>query len=148
MTVNAPLPAGKESLPAHIARLLRAGVAGIAATGSDLAALALLVSVFHVDPRVANVPALVVGGVVNFLGNRHFAFRAREGHIGKQAAGYTAVELVALGLNGFLYDSVLRADPHAAHLYWLVRLVTSHVLFLLWSYPLWRRVFRTQNTLA
>ena len=125
-----------------IAQLLRAGVAGLAATGSDLAALALLVSVFHVDPRIANVPALLVGGVVNFLGNRHFAFRARSGHVGKQAVGYTAVELVALALNGVLYDVALQTVPQASHLYWAVRLVTSHLVFLCWSYPLWRKVFR------
>lgn len=131
-----------------IAQLLRAGVAGIAATGSDLATLALLVSVLHFDPRVANLPALLVGGVVNFVGNRHFAFRAQLGGLGKQAVGYAAVELVALALNGLLYDAVLRAVPGAAHLYWLVRLATSHVVFLCWSYPLWRLVFRVRQTPA
>jgi putative flippase GtrA len=125
-----------------VAPLLRAGVAGAAATGSDLAALTLLVSVLQVDPRIANVPALLVGGVVNFVGNRHFAFRAQRGHVGRQAVGYTAVELVALALNGFLYDLVLRTVPDASHLYWVVRLATSHLVFLAWSYPLWRRVFR------
>ena len=131
-----------------IAQLLRAGVAGAAATGSDLAALAILVSVLHVDPRIANIPALVVGGVVNFVGNRYFAFRAQNGHVGKQAVGYTAVELVALALNGLLYDQVLRRAPESAHLYWVVRLVTSHVVFLCWSYPLWRRVFRVAPSTA
>ncbi len=121
--------------------LLRAGLAGLAATGADLATLALLVSVFHVDARVANVPALLVGGVVNFLGNRYFAFKARHGHAGKQAAGYTAVEVVALGLNGLLYDAALRLVPGARAAYWLVRLATSHAVFLGWSYPLWRKVF-------
>jgi len=121
--------------------LLRAGLAGLAATGADLATLAVLVSVFHVDPRVANVPALVVGGVVNFLGNRYFAFRAHQGNAGKQAAGYTAVELVALGLNGVAYDMVLRLVPGARSVYWLARIATSHAVFLGWSYPLWRKVF-------
>jgi putative flippase GtrA len=125
-----------------MAQLLRAGVAGLAATGSDVATLAILVSVLHVDARVANVPALVVGGIVNFVGNRHFAFRAQDGDVGKQAAGYTAVELVALALNGLLYDAVLRCVPGAGHFYWAVRLVTSHLVFLAWSYPLWRKVFR------
>jgi putative flippase GtrA len=101
--------------------------------------------VLHVDARVANVPALVVGGIVNFIGNRHFAFRAKAGHLGKQAVGYTAVELVALAMNGFLYESVLRTAPQTAHLYWLVRLVTSHVVFLTWSYPMWRLVFRVRR---
>jgi putative flippase GtrA len=132
----------------RIAQLLRAGIAGLAATGSDLATLAILVSVLHVDPRLANVPALLVGGIVNFIGNRHFAFRAQDGHVGKQAVGYTAVELVALALNGLLYDLVLRTVPEATHVYWAVRLVTSHLVFLCWSYPLWRRVFRVSPPVA
>jgi putative flippase GtrA len=126
-------------------QLLRAGIAGIAATAADLATLALLVSALHVDARLANVPALVVGGIVNFLGNRHFAFRAQAGHVGKQAVGYTAVELVALALNGLLYDTVLRLVPGARPLYWLVRLATSNAVFLGWSYPLWGRVFRVRQ---
>jgi putative flippase GtrA len=121
--------------------LLRAGVAGLAATAADLATLAVFVSVLHVDARLASLPALVVGGVVNFLGNRHFAFRAKDGDVGKQVAGYTAVEIVALALNGLLYDTVLRLVPGARAAYWLVRLATSHAVFLGWSYPLWRRVF-------
>jgi len=128
-----------------LAQLLRAGIAGLAATGSDLATLAFFVSVLHVDPRLASLPALLVGGVVNFLGNRHFAFQARDGHLGKQAVGYTAVEVVALALNGLLYDTVLRTVPGAAHAYWLVRLATSHLVFLAWSYPLWRLVFRVRR---
>ena len=58
--------------------------------------------------------------------------------------GYTIVELVALALNGWLYALALHAIPNAAHAYWAVRLVTSHMVFLLWSYPLWCFVFRTK----
>lgn len=132
----------------RLARLLRAGVAGVAATAADLVTLALLVLVAHVDPRTASIPALVVGGVLNFVGNRHFAFRARAGRLARQAAGYTAVEIVALALNGLLYDTVLRALPGAAHVYWLVRLATSHAVFLAWSYPLWRKVFAVRAPAA
>ena len=39
-----------------LAQLLRAGIAGLAATGADLATLALCVSVLHVDPRLASLP--------------------------------------------------------------------------------------------
>ena len=114
----------------------------MAATASDLATLAVCVSVLHVDPRIASLPALVAGGVVNFVGNRHFAFRAEHGHLARQAMGYVVVEIVALALNGLLYDTALRTVPGASHAYWLVRLVTSHLVFLAWSYPLWRLVFR------
>lgn len=124
-------------------RVLRALLAGGAATLADLAVLAVLVSLVGVAPRVASIPALVVGGVVNFLGNRHFAFRAAKGSLARQAALYTVVELAALAANGILFDVVMRLLP--AQLAWAyvpVRLVTSHLVFLAWSYPLWRLVFR------
>jgi putative flippase GtrA len=128
-------------------RILRAFLAGAAATLADVAVLAVLVSLFGLSPRVANIPALVVGGIVNFLGNRHFAFRATSGSLAKQAALYTIVELAALAANGILFDVVMRLLP--ANLAWAyvpVRLVTSHVVFLAWSYPLWRFVFRVPRT--
>ena len=137
-----------KRLFAEAIRLVRAGGAGLMATLADLAVLTVLVSGFHLDPKVASFPALLVGGLVNFFANRHFAFKAASGHAGKQALGYTAVELVALALNAALYDFVLRSMPVTAHAYWLVRLATSHLVFLLWSYPLWRRVFRVKPAKA
>ena len=134
--------------PKRILELLRAGAAGVFATLVDLGVLTLLVSVFHWDPRSASVPALLAGGVANFVGNRHFAFRASDGSLARQALGYTLVELVALALNGVLYDTVLRTAPVTASAYWAVRLVTSHLVFLCWSYPLWRRVFSTSHASA
>jgi putative flippase GtrA len=132
-----------RSLPsvARVAELLRAGIAGVLATLVDLAVLTLLVSGMHVDPRAASIPALIAGGLANFVGNRHFAFRAQEGSLARQAVLYTIVEVIALALNGALYDLTLVRVPGAAGAYWLVRLATSHLVFLLWSYPLWRRVF-------
>lgn len=123
-------------------RLLRAGIAGAAATLVDLGVLALLVSVLHVDARIANVPALIAGGIANFLGNRHFAFRASSGSLSRQAALYTVVEVIALAMNGVLFDVAVRTLPHAP--YWLVRLATSHLVFLCWSYPLWAKVFKVR----
>lgn len=124
-------------------RVLRALLAGAAATLADVAVLALLVSLMGLSPRGASIPALVVGGVVNFLGNRHFAFRAAHGSLAKQAALYAIVEVAALGANGVLFDLVMRVLLHGlAWAYVPVRLVTSHLVFLAWSYPLWRFVFR------
>ncbi len=126
---------------ARLWELLRAGAAGVLATLVDLGVLALLVSVRHWDARHASILALLAGGVANFFGNRNFAFRARHGSLARQALGYAVVELVALALNGILYDAVLRTVPASAQAYWAVRLATSHLVFLAWSYPLWRRVF-------
>lgn len=124
-------------------RLLRAALAGGAATLADVGVLTFLVAALRVAPAAANVPALLVGGVVNFFGNRHFAFRAQGGDVRRQALLYTAVEVVALALNGALYAGAIGlAGARATSLFWVVRLVTSHVVFLGWSYPLWRWVFR------
>ena len=126
-------------------KLLRAGAAGIFATAIDLLVLTILVSGFHVSAQVANVPALVAGGVANFAGNRWFAFRAHREPIARQIVGYTLVELVALALNGWLFEMALRIFPQATHAYWALRLATSHIVFLCWSYPLWCFVFRQRG---
>ena len=126
---------------AALLRLLRAGVAGIGATLADLGALAFLSSVIGLNVRVASLPALLLGGIVNFLLNRSFAFRANRGPLLRQIALYAAVEGVALALNGVLFDFVIRTYPVTHHAYPLVRLATGHLVFLLWSYPLWSRVF-------
>ena len=115
------------------------------ATGADVTTLSLLVGLAHWSPRSANIPALLVGGVANFIGNRIYAFRARRGNVGAQALGYSAVEIVALGLNGLAYDTVLRFLPSVAHFFWLVRLGTTNLVFLLWSYPLSTKVFRVRE---
>lgn len=135
------VPAPTRAL-ARFARLLRAAVAGAAATLVDVGVLSALVSLGHVDPRAASVPALLAGGVANFVGNRHYAFRAARGSLARQAVLYALVEIAALAMNGVLYDTALRAVPCARGAYWAVRLATSHAVFLAWSYPMWRRVFR------
>lgn len=124
-------------------RFLRALLAGGAATAVDLATLAVLVSLFHLDPRVANVPALVAGGAVQFFANRGFVFRADKEGLARQALLFVIVETVALALNGVLYDGAMRLVPPQPGLYALVRLATSNLVFVSWSYPLWRFVFRT-----
>jgi putative flippase GtrA len=139
---------GKPKWVREVLQWMRSGLAGALATGVDLLVLTLLVSGFGVSAHWANVPALVAGGIANFVGNRHFAFRAKAGSLTRQAIGYTAVEVVALVLNGVLYDVSLRMFPNALHLYWLVRIVTSHAVFLCWSYPLWRKVFAPARAAA
>jgi putative flippase GtrA len=129
----------------RIARLLRAGLAGLFATGADILTLSLLVAAGHWPPRSASLPALFVGAIVNFIGNRDYVFRARAGSVTKQALGYATVELVALALNGLAYDTVLRLVPEASRFFWLVRLCTTNLVFLVWSYPLWSKVFRVRS---
>jgi putative flippase GtrA len=123
--------------------LARSLLAGGAATLVDLAALTAMVSLCGIAPRFASVPALVLAGAVNFLGNRHFAFRASSASAARQAKLFVLVHLVTLGLNAVVYDLALRAL--AAHVpYWALRLVVSNVIYLAWSFPMFKRVFRVE----
>jgi putative flippase GtrA len=122
--------------------LLRSTLAGGAATLTDLAVLFVAVTVIGLSPRLASLPALLAGGVVNFFGNRHFAFRATSGSLKRQAALYTITEAIALALNGVLFDLAVRLVHPTTAGTMLLRLVTTNVVFLAFSYPVWRRVFR------
>lgn len=54
------------------------------------------VGIHHV---LAAVIAFVVAVTNNFLWNRHWTFRAADGHAGFQAARFLTVSLVSLGVN-------------------------------------------------
>lgn len=127
---------------------LKSTVAGALATLADLGVLSILVSLLHVPARMASLPALLVGGVVNFIGNRSFAFRTKDGRSGslpRQVVLYSLVEAVALVLSALLFDAALQHVHFAQNLYPVVRLVTGSLVFFLWSYPLWKRIFRSEK---
>jgi putative flippase GtrA len=124
--------------------LIRSTLAGGAATLADLIVLSACVAL-GVSPRIASIPALVAGGVVNFYGNRHFAFRARSGSLSRQATLYAITELVALALNGLLFDAAMRTFHPSAPMVLVARLITTNLVFVFFSYPIWRRVFRTPD---
>lgn len=113
-------------------------MAGGVATIVDMTTLAVLVSALGVPARVASVPALLLGGAANFLGNRHFAFRATSGSGRRQAVLFGLVFAVTLALSAFFFDVALRAGLGP---YWLVRLVVSNIVYFGWSFPMFRLVF-------
>jgi putative flippase GtrA len=125
-----------------LATLFLSTLVGGAATAADLLVLFVCMQALAWSPRAANIPALIAGGLVNFHGNRTFAFRATEGRLERQATLFVLAELVTLGLNGVLFDFVVRALPAGAMPAMVARLVVQNVVFLGWSYPIWRRVFR------
>lgn len=130
---------------AKLATLLRSFAVGGAATATDLLVLFLCMQALGWSARAANIPALIAGGVVNFHGNRTFAFRAADGRIERQATLFVLAELVTLGLNGVIYDAVVNALHPSAALAMIARLVVQNVVFLAWSFPAWRVVFSTRS---
>jgi len=136
-----PFPATPPAMREKLATLFRSTIVGGAATAVDLLVLFLCMQGLGWSARAANIPALIAGGLVNFHGNRAFAFRA-TGAVERQAALFVLAELVTLGLNGVLYDAVVRAMHPAPIPAMVARLVVQNLVFLGWSYPVWRRVFR------
>jgi len=126
-------------------RLARSAGAGALATGVDLAVLTLLASVLGLGPRAASVPAFIAGGITMFFGQKYFAFRERGKAPSSQMALFAGVQLVGLGLNAALFEGVMRIAPNAQGAYVLVRLATTNIVWLAYSFPVWHLVFRTRN---
>ena len=133
---------GKAPLFARLGTFVRSLISGSAATLVDLAVLAFAVGFFHASPKAANLPALFAGAAVQFFANRHFAFRAASGPLGRHALAFIAVEMVTLIFNAALYHGVASCvllTPAAAV---IARIITTNLVFVLWSYPMWKRVFQ------
>lgn len=122
-------------------RLLRSAGAGAVSTIVDLSALTSLIELAKWTPRAANIPALVLGGITMFIGQKYFAFRAR-GDVKKEVALFVLVQAGALFLNGFLFDLAMRVSPLFARYYLFVRMAVGNVVWLGYSFPLWHLVFK------
>ena len=137
------MPTSTNARPlARLTTFARSALTGGAATLVDLAVIGVAVGVLHAPAAAANVPALLAGAAVQFLGNRHFAFRAEGGDLRRQAALFALAEAVTMLLNGALYALVARHFVLGAGAAMLARALTTNAVFLLWSYPVWRRIFQ------
>ncbi len=115
---------------------------GAGATLVDLGALWLLVNVLEWPATAANVPALLLGVVAQFLGAKLFAFECRSRDVVRQGGQFLLVEAGAFALNAILFHVIVTATPIA---YPVARLIGSSVVYFGYSYPLWRRIFERQG---
>lgn len=129
-------------LSSPAATFLRSALAGGAATLVDLGTLALLVGVLGVPARVASIPALLAGAVVQFAGNRCFAFRVRDARsLPRQVMFFAATETTALLANALLFDAVARRILLGAGGAVLARAIITNLVYVAFSYPMFRRIF-------
>jgi len=119
----------------------RSAIIGVAATVTDLASLYLLVDVLGLSPVMANVPALLVGLLVQFFGNKYFAFEDHSKQLVKQGMLFGLVEIGALAFNAGAFHALIHmtALPYLA-----VRVIASALVYFLFSYPLWRLIFKPE----
>lgn len=112
---------------------------GAAATLADMATLGILVQFLNYSPQIANLPSLIVGSFIQFIGNRYVSFHgAKEGNASKQMLGFFLAELAALALNaGIFYALITWTSLNYA----LARPLGSLAVFFGLSYPAWIYIF-------
>jgi putative flippase GtrA len=123
-----------------IITLAKSGAVGAVATIADLAALALLVQVAGLRPEAANVPALLVGLAVQFVGNKLWAFGDRStDRLLRQGTLFLAVEAGALALNAAVFHLLVTSTTVP---YPVARVAGQALVYFGFSYPIWTRLFR------
>ena len=128
-----------EPKPRSLVTLLKSAAIGVAATIVDLVALFVLVEGLDVEPLVANLPALALGLVVQFVGNKYFAFSDHSKDLLRQGGWFLAIEAGAFALNALMFHLLvtLLAAP-----YLLARVLGSAAVYFGFSFPLWGRIFQ------
>jgi putative flippase GtrA len=95
--------------PENWVQLFQFGIVGISGYVVNLAVFAVLTAVFDVHHIPAAVGAFCVAVMNNFWWNRHWTFKAGDGHAGFQAARFFTVSVLALGVNLIALELLIRA---------------------------------------
>ncbi len=90
--------------PGNWAQLCRFALVGGSGYVVNLVVFALLTEAAGVHHIAAAIGAFIVAVTNNFLWNRHWTFRAGEGHAGFQAARFLTVSVAGLGFNLVLLE--------------------------------------------
>lgn len=85
--------------PHNWLQLVRFAAVGASGYVVNLVTFAVLVHAADLDYRIAATGAFLVAVTNNFLWNRRWTFRARDGHRGGQAARFLTVSVIAFGFN-------------------------------------------------
>jgi putative flippase GtrA len=127
-----------ETFSVRTLRFIRALIVGSGATVVEFSIFTSCVRLMGVAPTSARLPALVAGACVQFVGNRHFTFRARAGRLARQLKLFVAAEAFTLGLNWCAFQLLIRKltmlPPE------LVSFIGTGTVFLIFGYPMRRRV--------
>jgi len=135
------------SRPAFLTRIhtfLRSAGVGALSTLADLGALFILVQWARLKPALANVPALLAGVSIQFLGNKLFAFgnQSRGRALLRQGGQFALIETGALALNALSFQLLV---AQAGLPYLLARVLSSAAVYLGYSFPLWNRLFQPER---
>ena len=120
--------------------LVRSAGVGVVATLVDLSALLLLTEGLSLSVRLASPPSLLLGILVQFVGNKIFAFGDHSRAWTRQGVQFALVEILAAVVNLVLFDLAVQYTPIP---YVAARLLITMSVYLGICFPLWTKVFRT-----
>lgn len=120
----------------------RSVLVGLVATAADLGALAVMIDGAGLPATVANVPALLLGVAVQYIGNKRFAFGDRSPVSARQICAFAIVEVGTFVLNAIAFHLLVTL---AAASYLVARCGGTMAVYLTFSFPLWARVFRSRR---
>lgn len=93
--------------PENWVQLVRFAIVGASGYVINLAVFWLATEKADMHHVLAAVIAFVVAVTNNFLWNRHWTFRAADGHAGFQAARFFTVSLISLGVNIVILQALI-----------------------------------------
>jgi len=120
-------------------RLSRSALVGLVATIVDLVCLHVMIDVLGLAPTVANVPSLLMGLGVQFVGNKYYAFEDKSSALLRQGALFGAIEVGALLLNAGVFHLCVTFTAVGPI---VVRIFASALVYFGYSYPLWHLIFK------
>jgi putative flippase GtrA len=121
-------------------RFAKSSAVGVLATGVSYGMLVAGVELMGLPKSWVNACSLVMGSLVQFLGNRAWVFDAAHGKLSRQAPAYILVEAGGIGLNILVFEALTRSG--LLH-YAVARIVGTFLVFACYNFPMWRLVFRT-----
>jgi dolichol-phosphate mannosyltransferase len=95
--------------PHNWIQLIKFGLVGVSGYAINLVVYELARQQAGIHYLIAAVMAFVVAVLNNFYWNRHWTFKAGDGHAGFQAARFFVVSLIALGVNLILLKVLVAA---------------------------------------
>ena len=121
--------------------LRRSSVVGLVATVADLVVLVAAIDGLRWSKSAANVPALAIGLIVQFFGNKYYAFEDKSSSsLARQGTLFALVEVGTFLLNAAAFH-LLAVTGGAHHL--LARVAGTGVVYFAFSYPLWALIFQS-----
>lgn len=125
-------------------RLAKGAIVGLIATCADLGLLTVLVEWFHVAPPIANLPALILGSSIQFVGNRQVVFNVKgKAKLGSEMFLFLLAEVAAFGLIAGGFYALNRWTPLN---YVVSRAFVSFLVFIGFSFPIRSKIFHQKSS--